>query len=337
MVNPQDALLPWLREPLERALGQRSHALLLHGESGVGQFHLGMALVRTLLCEGDEASRPCGRCPACQLMRTRAHPDFRALVPEALSLALGWTDDSGDADGAKSRAAKPSREIRVEAVRAAIEWSQQTPSRGRGKLLLVHPAQAMNAVTANALLKTLEEPPGSLRLVLCTSDPELLLPTIRSRCQRLRLATPAREEALAWLAGQGVQDAGVLLAAAGGRPLDALAMACEGIDAGRWSRLPRSVARGEADALAGLAVPRIVDTLQKLCHDAMARAAGGVPRYFEPSSMPPPGPIAPLAAWSRSLARLARHDEHAWQVALLGDALVIEAQRALATGPASGA
>jgi DNA polymerase-3 subunit delta' len=194
----------------------------------------------------------------------------------------------------------------------------------------------MNAVTANALLKTLEEPPGELRIVLCTSDPELLLPTIRSRCRQLRLDTPGRAEALAWLQAQGVAGAEVLLAAAGGRPLDAVALLQDGLDAERWAALPRRVARGEADAVAGLSVPRIVESLQKLCHDAMARAAGGEPRYFNAAALPPPGPMEPLAGWSKSLARVARHDEHPWSAGLLADALVTEAQGALAAKPASG-
>jgi DNA polymerase-3 subunit delta' len=332
VTEPQD-LLPWLHAPLEQAVRMRAHALLLHGLRGVGQFELGMVLGRALLCESEAPPRPCGRCTACTLLRARAHPDFRALVPEALAIALGWLDDAGDAEGSRPRTAKPSREIRVEAVRTAIDWSHQTPSRGRGKVLLIHPAQAMNGVTANALLKTLEEPPGSLRLVLCTSDPELLLPTLRSRCQRLLVEAPMPAEALSWLGGQGVGDPAVLLAAAGGRPLEALALAGEGLDAERWTRLPGSISRGEVDALSGLTIPRIVDTLQKLCHDAMARAAGGAARYFDESAFPPPGPLAPLVAWSRSLTRVARNDEHPWQAALLADALVTEAQRALAATP----
>jgi DNA polymerase-3 subunit delta' len=335
VVNAAADLLPWLREPLRQAMGRHVPALLVHGESGVGQFEFAVSLAAALLCEGaDEAARPCGHCASCQLLPTRAHPDLRVLIPQALSVALGWSEEAVDDDGTRARGAKPSREIRVEAVRSAIEWAQQTPSRTRGKVMLVNPAQAMNAVTANALLKTLEEPPGTLRIVLCTSDPDLLMPTVRSRCQRLRLATPPRAEALAWLQEQGIGDADVLLSAAGGRPLDALALASDGLDAARWAALPRRVARGDPDTFAGLPVPRIVESLQKLCHDAMARAAGGQPRFFDAATLPPPGPMAPLAAWSKSLVRLARHDEHPWQAALLADALVMEAQAALVSKPA---
>ncbi|HEX6361623.1 MAG TPA: DNA polymerase III subunit delta', partial [Albitalea sp.] len=236
-------LLSWHAGPLQHALRQRAHALLVHGQSGLGQLEFGLAFARASLCEAEAEAdgRPCARCAGCRLMEARAHPDFHLLVPEALRLALGWADEAEDGDGAKAR--KPSREIRVEAVRDAIAWAQNTPSRGRGKLVLIHPAQAMNAVTANALLKTLEEPPASLRLVLTATDPELLLPTIRSRCQRLRLPAPDRAQALAWLQGQGIEGAEVLLAAADGRPLDVVELVRDGVDAGRWAALPRRIAR----------------------------------------------------------------------------------------------
>ena len=78
---------------------------------------------------------------------------------------------------------KPSKEIRVEAIRAAIAFATTTSARGRGKVVVVHPAERMNAVAANAFLKTLEEPAGDARFLLCSAAPDSLLPTIRSRCQ----------------------------------------------------------------------------------------------------------------------------------------------------------
>lgn len=328
-----DTVLPWLREPLARALGHPGHALLIHGPSGVGQFELGLALARARLCEAaDGASKPCERCAACHLVQQRSHPDLLLLLPPALAVALGWQEPD-------DRKAKPSKEIAVAAVREAIAWSQQTPSRGRDKVVVVSPAEAMNAVTANALLKTLEEPPPSLRLVLCTSDPELLLPTIRSRCQKLRLDGPGADAALAWLESQGQAGAAVLLAAAGGRPLEALALAADGLDAARWQRLPKALAQGDTTAVAGLPVPRLVQTLQKLCHDAMALAAGGAPRYFPAGSLPAPASWPLLNAWADELRRIARHDEHPWHAPLLVEALVTNARKALApaSAPASRA
>ena len=75
-------------------------------------------------------------------------------------------------------------------MRTAIDWVVQSSSRGRAKVVLLHPAEAMNLQAASALLKTLEEPPGQARLLLSTADEARLLPTVRSRCQRIRLAAP---------------------------------------------------------------------------------------------------------------------------------------------------
>ena len=80
--------------------------------------------------------------------------------------------------------------------------------------------------------------------MLTAHDPEALLPTVRSRCQRLRLSCQRAGQALAWLAAQGVARPEVLLAAAGGQPLEALAMAADGIDSDAWERLPEPCAAG---------------------------------------------------------------------------------------------
>ena len=330
--------LPWLATALAEGLAMRAHAVLLHGPGSVGQFELGLALAESWLCEADASAtvRPCGVCTSCHLMSAHVHPDFQLLLPEALREPLGWAaaDDADDGGKSKAAKAKPSKEIRVEAVRAAIEWGQKTSSRGRAKVILIHPAQAMNGVAANALLKTLEEPAGRLRLMLTAHDPEALLPTVRSRCQRLRLQLPPREQALDWLAGQGASRPGVLLAAAGGQPIEALAMLADGIDSDAWERLPGAVRRGHAAALANWPLARLVDGLQKLCHDLMAWRAcvDASPRYFERAALAPlmrsAAPTAALlAAWSRDLIQAARHDEHPWHAGLRSEALVGQGAR----------
>jgi DNA polymerase-3 subunit delta' len=337
-VSAAPPLLPWLAAPLTQGLTLRAHALLLHGPGGVGQFELGVALATGWLCESEPGLQlPCGHCVGCRSMAARMHPDFHLLVPDALRGALGWqrAEEGGDDDtpgsGAKSKA-KPSKEIRVEAVRAAIEWGQRTSSRGRAKVILIHPAQAMNPTAANALLKTLEEPAGQLRLVLTTHDPDALLPTVRSRCQRLRLDAPPADQALDWLAAQQVARPSVLLAAAGGQPLDAAGMAADGIDSDAWQRLPAAVWEGRAEAVAGWPLVRLVDALQKLCHDLMCLRAQAAPRYFaaetlEPLMQPGAPSWAALAAWAGELTQAARHDEHPWHAGLRSEALVGQGAR----------
>jgi DNA polymerase III subunit delta' len=319
--------LPWLADGL-RAARQLAgaHALLIHGPAGAGHFDLAVLLAQSLLCEAAPAgaqATACGRCASCRLVATRAHPDLRLVLPAAMRVQHGWTDE--DDFIAPKGEAKPSRELRIDQVRAAIDWAQQTSGRGRGKVLLLHPADALNTAAANALLKTLEEPPGQTRLLLTSADPEHLLPTVRSRCQRLPLALPAREQAHAWLQAQGLEAPDALLSLAGGSPLEALAWAQDGLSAPLLAALPRRVAAGDASVLAGRPIPRVVELLLKLSHDAQVLSAGGTPRFFPPASLPGGADPAALRAWQQALLRVARHDEHPWSAALLIESLVSQA------------
>src|SRR4029450_8090880 len=133
-----------------------------------------------------------------------------------------------DAGADKAGKKKPSKDIRVEDVRAAIALALTTASRGRGKTIVIHPAERMNAIAANAFLKTLEEPAGDARFLLCTAAPDALAPTIRSRCQAIALDLPSTEVAVAWLRSQGVDEPEVLLTGCGGLPQDVLALAQPG-------------------------------------------------------------------------------------------------------------
>lgn len=315
--------LPWLGDALSAsATLAGAHALLIHGPAGAGHLELSLLLAQASLCE-QTGARPCGRCASCHLVATRVHPDLLLLLPDALRVQLGWVDDD---DSKLTKAdAKPSRDVRVEQVRKAIAWSQQTSGRGRGKVLVLHPADALNVPAANALLKTLEEPPGALRLLLTSADPERLLPTVRSRCQRLPLALPPTAQAQAWLREQGLDDPAALLALAGGSPLDALAWAQEGVGAALLAELPRQVAAGNPSSLIGRAIPRAVDLLLKLAHDAQVLAAGGEPRFFDRAQLPGDADPAALRSWQRALLRAARHDEHPWNAGLLIESLVTQA------------
>lgn len=335
MVNT--AALPGLDESLRAAIEQmRGHAVRVAGPEGAGQFDWSLALARAWLCEAQGAQRPgplaCGTCTACRLVDARTHPDLRVLVPEAQAEELGWAAPEEGADSGEGRR-KPSREIKVDALRAAVEFAQQTSSRGQAKVVLIHPAERMNAVAANTLLKTLEEPPGQARFILSGGEGERLLPTLRSRCQTLVLGRPPEAQAQAWLQAQGwaPDDARVLLRAAGGLPLQALSMARAGVDAKAWQALPERVRSGDAAALASWPLPELVKAFQKLCHDSLCKSVGAPARYFDEASLPAGAELSALQVWSESLAALARHAEHPWSGPLAVEALVIQAQRAMRT------
>jgi len=324
--------LPWLAASLADGLRRRAHALLVTGSPGTGLFELALSLAQGLLCEADAtAPHPCGRCASCRLVQARSHPDLLVLLPEALREALGWDVGAEDEEGGERK--KPSREIKVDAVRAAIDLAQTTTARGRAKVVVLHPAERLNPIAANTLLKTLEEPPGAARFVLACGAADALLPTIRSRCERLPLMSPPIEIATAWLAERGVRETAVLLAAAGGEPLTALEWHHEGVDARLWERLPALILRGESAPFVGWPPARVVAALQKLCHDAFCVSSGSAPRYFPPASVPKAARVSALDAWARELARIARDVEHPWNAGLLVEALVEDAKNALSQAP----
>lgn len=328
-----NADLPWLQQPLTEALARyRSHALLVQGPAGVGQLELAVKLAQSWLCEAAAPGQPaCGHCASCKLFASGTHPDFQLLLPEALEApareALGLPFEEPDPKAGK---AKPSREIKIEAVRALLAFAQATSARGKAKVAVIFPAEALNGVAANALLKTLEEPSGLLRFALASHDSAALLPTIRSRCQPLPLALPDSATALAWLEAKGVKDAAGLLAATGGRPQQALAWFEGGLTDAAWQALPKRVARGEAAALADWAPPRAIDALQRLCHDLLRRSHGQPGQFFATSSLPSPRRVQPLLAWEAELRRAARHAEHPLNAGLWLEALVAQGQAAIA-------
>ncbi len=238
------------RRQLRQLLAQRGHAWLLHGPSGLGQYTLAQSLAQAWLCDRPTADGACGHCASCHAIEVRTHADLCVLMPEVAMQELGWPLDEKAQSDIDDKKRKPSREIRVEAMRDAVGFAQRTSARGRGKVVLVYPAERMNTITANALLKTLEEPPGDVRFVLATEAAHQLLPTIRSRCLAHPLAWPVPQEAQAWLQEEGVPAAAApgLLRAAGGRPSDAVRLRARAWSPKAWSLLPKAMSRGDVGA-----------------------------------------------------------------------------------------
>jgi DNA polymerase III subunit delta' len=322
---------PWIAVQRQQLLAQRGHAWLLQGPSGLGQYALALELARAWLCDGPTAEGACGHCPSCHAFDVRAHTDLCVLMPETFMLELGWPLGERAQQELDDKKRKPSKEIRVDAMRDAVEFAQRTSGRGRGKAVLVYPAERMNHVTANTLLKTLEEPAGDLRFVLASEAAHQLLPTIRSRCLGHTMAWPAQDEGLAWLQAQGVKpaDAPALLRAAGGRPDDALAFAQAGRDPKAWAVLPKALARGDVRVLSDWTPAEAVSALQKVCHDLLAVKTGGAPRFFLAEDLPASASFAALTGWAGELARIAGTVEHPFNAGLMLEALVSQARSAL--------
>ena len=240
--------LPWHREALQQLLADRAripHALLVHGPAGIGKMEFARALAAGVLCESPEGGLACNACASCHWFSQGNHPDYREIVPEAAE------DDEGEApeEGAKPDKAK-SLVIKIDQVRAVADFVALSTHRAGFRVLVLRPAEALHPAAANALLKTLEEPPPHTLLVLVSDRPARLLATIRSRCRRLALGVPPAAEALAWLEAQGVEQPGVALATAGGAPLWARDLA-QPEEADLRRRLLAELAKpGGADALA---------------------------------------------------------------------------------------
>ena len=210
------SIYPWQTNdwPRLQALRQRlPHGLLFKGAKGIGKFELAMTFAKSLLCQQpDEHHYACGNCPSCHWFEQGAHPDFRLLQSELESL------DGEETESGK----KPSKQISVEQVRALSDLVGMSAHQGGRRIVVIHPAETMNTNSANALLKSLEEPPKDLLFILVSHKPQQLLPTILSRCLSFALPAPDTESAIKWLSQQGVKAPVEALASSGFSPLQAV-------------------------------------------------------------------------------------------------------------------
>ncbi len=268
---------PWNRALFERLGGDRErlpHALLLHGRAGVGKRDLALDLAAWVLCESPSGEGPCGQCDACNWFAQGNHPDFRLVEPREEE-----TDDAGKV------VKKASRQISVEAVRGITEFLGLTAHRGGWRGAVIHPAEYMNAAAANALLKTLEEPPPRVLLLLVSHQPGRLPATVLSRCRQVAVTPPPAAEALEWLRQARIDEPEAALAEAGGAPLRALEYA----DAERRARMESfldALAAPEALEASDLALAykdALADCwgwLARWMHDMLSLRLAGNGRYF---------------------------------------------------------
>src|SRR3954454_20221122 len=194
----QDRAVRLLRSALLR--DQVHHAYLLAGPEGVGKERLANTFAQAANCEAeDTAARPCGKWANCVGIERRNFPDVMTVLPQAEMIARGLLGKA-DLEG------PPSKEIRVDDVRALAKRLSFAALRGRRKIAILTPADALNERAQNTLLKTLEEPPPSTSCLLLSANPDALLPTIRSRCARVQLGPVPEDALLARLLREGVPE-----------------------------------------------------------------------------------------------------------------------------------
>jgi DNA polymerase-3 subunit delta' len=203
-------IFPWQQEPwrqiwVSKEKNRLAHALLLIGVDGLGKSQFARALAGAVLCSqsSDQGVR-CGVCHGCCMVTAKSHPDLMIIEPEETGKKIG-----------------------VDQIRDVIKNVNETTLKGGFRVIVIHPATAMNVNAANALLKTLEEPTPNTLLILVSNQGLRLPATIISRCQKVMFAKPSTADALSWLKPQindDKIDLQLLLKLADGAPLKALAL-----------------------------------------------------------------------------------------------------------------
>jgi len=237
---------PWLNPVYRQIIAQHQaerahHALLIQALPGMGDEALIWAVSRWLLCQRRDGLKSCGHCHGCQLMMAGTHPDWHRLTAEKNKSALG-----------------------IDAVRDVNEKLFHHAQQGGAKVVWLPDAEELTEAAANALLKTLEEPPKNSWFFLGSVEPSRLLPTLRSRCLRLHLAPPDEQQSLHWLQKQHPGSHESLLTAlrlSSGAPAAAQAL----LDKARWEQR-HALCETLAQALDG----DVLMLLPQLNHDNVA-------------------------------------------------------------------
>lgn len=277
-------LYPWQTDEWARLQELRKrlpHGLLFRGSKGIGKLDLAVSFAQSLLCQClDVSGHACNDCPSCHWFAQGTHPDYRLLQPEAMDAESADNEESRPASGKK-----PSKQISVDQIRSLADFIGLSAHQGGRRVVIVHPAEAMNTNAANALLKSLEEPPEGLLFMLVSHKPQQLLPTILSRCLSFPLPVPDTALVLKWLKEQGVEQPADALAESGYAPLLA-AQTDQQLGGEERDRLLRAVRQpgdmdvfGLADALQKIEQVLVVQWLQQWSYDLSAVKFAGRLRY----------------------------------------------------------
>ncbi len=276
---------PWQEPVWEGLLARRRtlpHALLFRGKQGTGKAGFARALAQALLCEAARGGAACGACSSCGWFSQGTHPDFRSVEPEAIAGEKAEAEEGSERKPGERRARQ---QITVDQVRELADFVNLSSHRQGFKVVLIHPAESLNIHAANALLKTLEEPPPGTLFLLVSHRPRRVLPTILSRCEQVPMPVPALELAERWLREQGVAEPAVPLAEAGFAPVAALGVAEPARQALRAGFLESLAAPAALDAISvaerlQAAEPAVVvGWLQRWCYDLLRLRSGAAPRF----------------------------------------------------------
>jgi DNA polymerase-3 subunit delta' len=277
---------------LQERRAQLPHALLIAGQRGIGKFELARSFAAALLCEdAQRVGKRLRSLPSLRLAGARQSP---GPAPRAAGCARPKARRSEAAAGEEVGRKKASQQITIDQVRALDEFLHVGTHRHGARVVLLNPAEAMNRATANAILKSLEEPIAGTLFILISSEPHRLLPTIRSRCQTVPMRPPPAANAVAWLRHAGVGDGEQWLALAGGSPLLALELSVKGERALLDSLLGQMLRGKGLDAVAAAAavdkavkaekrpapLKRSLEWAQKWLFDLTLGSQGLPPRYF---------------------------------------------------------
>jgi len=287
------SIYPWQGgawQQLQLLRARLPHAILFHGEAGIGKSDFIEAFAQSLLCENVRGDgHACGACASCGWFTQHNHPDYRRVRPEALEDEPAADGEEGaDADGGKkAKSAKtPSKEIKIEQIRNLADFMNISTHRQGLRVVVLYPAEALNTPASNALLKTLEEPPPGTVFLLASNSLDRLLPTILSRCRKFALSMPDHAQALAWLKAQGLADADSWLREQGGAPLAALAQSEAGARE-EMETLLQLLARPSVDGalkvaekLSKVPLAALVSWQQRWLYDLFSYKLSGSIRYY---------------------------------------------------------